>query len=71
MEPALGILWTAEVVLNPDRVLAVTTDVVVTFDSVVLDRAGTWLNLATLVLMAELPHWLLALSKSFRTESIQ
>ena len=61
--PALGLPWTAEVVMNPDSVLAETTDVVVTSDSVVLDRAGTWLNLAALALTAEPPHWLLDLSE--------
>jgi len=59
---ALGLPWTAEVVMDPDRVLAVTTDVVVTADSAVLDRAGAWLNLTELVLQAEPPAWLLDLS---------
>lgn len=49
--------------MNPDSVLAETTDVVVTSDSVVLDRAGAWLNLAALALTAEPPHWLLDLSE--------
>ena len=61
--PTLGLPWTAEVVLNPDHVLAETTDVVVTSDSVVLDRAGAWLNLAGLALAAEPPRWLLDLSE--------
>jgi len=59
--PTLGLPWTVEVVLNPDQVLAHTLDVVVTSDSVVLDRAGAWLNLAPLALQAEPPRWLLAL----------
>lgn len=58
----MGLPWTAEVVMDPDRVLAVTTDVVVTADSAVLDRAGSWLNLTELVLQAEPPAWLLDLS---------
>ncbi|MGI4873942.1 MAG: DUF434 domain-containing protein [Janthinobacterium lividum] len=53
--------WTAEVVLNPDRVLAETPDVVVSADSAILDRAGAWLNLAALALSAELAAWLLDL----------
>jgi hypothetical protein len=57
----LGLPWTAEVVMDPDRVLAVTTDVVVTADSAVLDRAGAWLNLTELVFRAETPAWLLDL----------
>ncbi|TGE05386.1 DUF434 domain-containing protein [Hymenobacter fodinae] len=66
--PALGLPWTAEVVLNPDRVLAETTDVVVTSDSAVLDRAGSWLNLAALALEAEPDYWLLPLDEG-STES--
>ena len=64
LAPTLGLPWTAEVVLNPDHVLAETTDVVVTSDSVVLDRAGAWLNLAGLALAAEPPRWLLDLSEN-------
>jgi hypothetical protein len=60
----LGLPWTAEVVMNPDHVLAETTEVVVTADSAVLDRAGAWLNLAPLTLAAEPPRWLLDLSES-------
>lgn len=62
--PTLGLAWTAEVVMNPDHVLAETTDVVVTADSAVLDRAGSWLNLAALVLETEPPCWLLALGET-------
>jgi hypothetical protein len=63
--PALGLPWTAEVVMNPDRELAETTDVVVTSDSVVLDRAGAWLNLAALALEAAPPYWLLDLGEDY------
>ncbi|PJJ54888.1 DUF434 domain-containing protein [Hymenobacter chitinivorans] len=59
--PELGLPWTAEVVMNPDRNLAKTTDIVVTSDSAVLDRAGAWLNLGALALEAEPPRWLLDL----------
>ena len=41
----LGLPWIAEIVMSPDSVLAETTDVVVTSDSVVLDCAASWLNL--------------------------
>ncbi|MBF9222605.1 DUF434 domain-containing protein [Hymenobacter ruricola] len=61
--PALGLPWTAEVVMNPDRELAETTDIVVTADSAVLDRAAAWLNLAALALEPEPPRWLLDLSQ--------
>jgi hypothetical protein len=60
--PDLGLPWTAEVVMNPDHVLAETTDVVVTSDSAVLDRAGAWFNLADLALVAAPTFWLLDLS---------
>ncbi|WP_368028031.1 DUF434 domain-containing protein [Hymenobacter sp. UV11] len=60
--PTLGLPWTAEIVMDPDKVLAETTDVVVTSDSEVLDRAGNWLNLAALTLALEPPSWLLDLN---------
>ncbi|RZK35320.1 MAG: hypothetical protein EOO61_12105 [Hymenobacter sp.] len=63
LRPVLVLPWTAEALMNPDSILAETTDVVVTSDSLVLDRAGTWLNLATLALVAGPLHWLLDLSK--------
>ena len=61
--PALGLPWTAEVIMNPDHELAETNVIVVTADSAVLDRAGAWLNLAALALQAEPPRWLLDLSQ--------
>ncbi|TGD78427.1 DUF434 domain-containing protein [Hymenobacter wooponensis] len=61
--PELGLPWTAEVVMNPDRVLAETTDIVVTSDSAILDRAEAWLNLAALALESESAYWLLDLDK--------
>jgi hypothetical protein len=67
----LGLPWTAEIVMNPDNVLAETTDVVVTSDSVVLDRADSWLNLAALALAAEPSYWLLNLSGGYRDEASQ
>ena len=63
--PTLGLPWTAEVVMNPDSVLAETTDVVVTSDSEVLDRAGSWLNLSALALSLEAPYWLLELDEPY------
>ena len=60
----LRLPWTAEVVMNPDNVLAETTDVVVTSDSVVLDRVASWLNLDALALAAELSYWLLNLAEA-------
>jgi len=64
--PTLGLPWTAEVVMNPDNVLAETTDIVVTSDSVVLDRTGIWFNLGALALEIEPPNWLLDLSSDDR-----
>ncbi|GAA4369303.1 DUF434 domain-containing protein [Hymenobacter saemangeumensis] len=62
--PTLGLPWTAEVVMNPDRVLAETSDIVITSDSAVLDRAGAWLNLAALALTTEPACWLLELGEA-------
>ena len=38
--------WTVQIVPNPDAVLIQSPDLIVTADSVILDRGGTWLNLA-------------------------
>ena len=61
LAPELGLPWTVEVVMNPDRELAESPDILVTSDSAVLDRAKTWLNLGALALEAEPPRWLLDL----------
>jgi hypothetical protein len=65
----LGLPWTAEIVMNSDNVLARTTDVVVTSDSVVLDCAANWLNLAALALAAEPSYWLINLSGGCKAEA--
>jgi hypothetical protein len=43
---ANGWPWRAELVQNPDPVLAETTQIVATADSVILDRCHAWFNLA-------------------------
>jgi hypothetical protein len=65
----LGLPWTVEVVMNPDSVLAETTDIIVTSDSIVLDRGGNWLNLAGLALVAEPPYWLLNIGEGYKAEN--
>ncbi len=47
--------WSVNLVNDPDAVLKQSPDVVATSDSVVLDRASAWLNLARLVIDAECP----------------
>ncbi len=47
--------WTVELVNDPDARLKQSTDVVATADSVILDRAAAWLNVARLVIDAECP----------------
>ncbi len=37
--------WTVELVNSPDYVLSMSNDIVVTSDSVILDKASRWLNL--------------------------
>jgi hypothetical protein len=37
--------WSVEIVPDPDAVLAASSEIVVSADSVVLDRCGPWLNL--------------------------
>ncbi len=47
--------WRVELVPDPDAILAGTSHIVATADSVVLDRCGPWINLAREALAAELP----------------
>lgn len=52
---AHGWNWHAELVDNPDRVLGNSEGVVVSADSVVLDRCAAWFNLARFVVSAKIP----------------
>jgi len=47
--------WHAEVVPDPDPILAAPGDPIATADSAILDRAGPWLNLARVLVEAEVP----------------
>jgi hypothetical protein len=47
--------WSAEVVPNPDAILSQPGDLVVSADSVVLDRCGEWVNLARALVEAAAP----------------
>ena len=47
--------WSVELVFNPDALLADTPDPVATSDSVILDRAAQWTNLARAVIETILP----------------
>jgi hypothetical protein len=47
--------WSVELVDDPDAILKQSPDVVATSDSVILDRASSWINLARLVINAECP----------------
>ncbi len=45
--------WTVELCDDPDALLAASADVVVTADSVILDRCARWLNLARLTVQTQ------------------
>jgi hypothetical protein len=47
--------WSVELVDDPDAVLKQSPEIVATSDSVILDRASAWLNLARLVIDVECP----------------
>lgn len=58
----LGQPWRVELVADPDPILAMSEAIVATADSVILDRCGRWLNLARMVVEAEVPEaWVAAL----------
>jgi hypothetical protein len=47
--------WEVELVLNPDRILSVTDQVVSSSDHAILDRCQSWFNLARQVIAAQVP----------------
>ena len=47
--------WLVELVADPDTVLAKSKEIVVSADSGILDRCGTWLNLAREVVHEHVP----------------
>jgi hypothetical protein len=47
--------WTVDLVDNPDPVLKACPDVVATADSAILDRCGSWFNLARFVIESHCP----------------
>jgi len=47
--------WEVELVVNPDRVLSVTVQVVSSSDHVILDRCQSWFNLARQVIAGQVP----------------
>jgi hypothetical protein len=49
------VMWSAEVVPDPDAVLSVPDDPVVTADALVLDSCGPWVNLARALVEAAVP----------------
>lgn len=48
--------WSAEAVPEPDAILKQTGPAVATADSAVLDRCGTWLNLARILIESAVPN---------------
>ena len=62
---AHGWPWSAEVVDDPDRALrAAGAELVATADAAVLDACGAWLDLARLVIEAQLPRaWIVRLDR--------
>jgi hypothetical protein len=56
--------WRIELVPNPDALLAESSEVVATADSVVLDRCSNWCNLAHYIIKKYLKNaWIVDLSK--------
>jgi hypothetical protein len=50
-----GSAWEAELAFNPDALLSTSPDLVVTADSVILDRGPRWFNLARHVIERHIP----------------
>ncbi|MEM7353749.1 MAG: DUF434 domain-containing protein [Acidobacteriota bacterium] len=59
---AEGWPWQVELVPNPDKILAVATEIIATADGGILDAGPAWLNLARRVVEAAVPSaWVVAL----------
>jgi hypothetical protein len=52
---AAGWNWDVELARDPDAVLTSTEQIVVSADSAILDRCGRWLNLARIIISAQVP----------------
>ncbi len=52
---AVDVNWNAEVVPDPDALLAMPGDPIATADAGVLDRCGAWVNVARLIVEAGVP----------------
>jgi hypothetical protein len=56
--------WQVELAMNPDALLAESSEVVVTADSVILDRCRSWCNLARIVIARHIRQaWIIDLSR--------
>ncbi len=54
--------WTAEVVFNPDTVISLSPDIVLTSDSSILDRVAQWVNFSLYLIEHYLPQaWIVDL----------
>lgn len=61
--------WRVELVSNPDPILAVSDQIVVTADSIILDSAKRWLNLARLIINSRvLNAWIVDLNSPTAAE---
>jgi hypothetical protein len=49
-----GWKWNVELVINPDPILATSSEIVVTSDAAILDRCKRWVNLARMILESEI-----------------
>jgi hypothetical protein len=63
MAEASGWDWSVELMYNPDTHLSEVADIVVSADSLILDRCQAWANLARETIVARIPDaWLVDLS---------
>jgi hypothetical protein len=55
--------WDVELVPNPDPILAASDHIIVTADSIILDAAKRWLNLARQIITRRIPDaWIIDLT---------
>jgi hypothetical protein len=61
-----GWSWTVELVADPDRILCATSEIVITADSMILDKCQVWTNAARAIVSTEVPDaWRVDLKSSY------
>ena len=48
--------WNVDLEFSPDQILTTSSEIIVTTDSLILDRCGNWLNAARVLIQENIHH---------------